>query len=415
MSIEAEQSVLGAVLLDRDCAMQAVDALAPEMFTSPVNREIFATVLDWYWRGEAIDSVTLIQSHPQHRGYLLELAQLVPTLSHMAEYIRIVQADWQLAELENELFQLSQGHGGIKEILDRLEELAQKHRGLLDAAGEDGITPFGQAFREFQEWLGQQGGDTAKTGYAGLDAATGGLMPGTVFTLAARPGSGKTDLAINIAQRMAKRGKKVLYFTMEMTNLQLMQRVASHLLGINSVLIRDKALSDKKLQQVESLTESIRQWEKLSFVQEPRVSVQRVRHFVDLWKPDVVVIDHIGLMERPNVRDPYKALGMVSNQLKQLALDKSVAVLQLAQMNRQMEGRKSPEPILSDLRESGDLEQDSAFVAFLVPEDLSKAPPLSGQDSAQAVLYLKKNRHGRLGAFPYNWRPQHHVFMEAKA
>ena len=246
-----------------------------------------------------------------------------------------------------------------------------------------------------------------------LDKATGGFLRSSVFALAARPGGGKTDFALNLALRMGKRGARVLYFSMEMNNKQLMQRVVSFLLRINGERVRDKDLTEEELKSAGMVLENFSRAGKISFVQEPRISVRRVRHFVDLWKPDVVFIDHIGLMDRPNIRDQYRAIGMVSNQLKQLALEKEIALVELVQMNRQIESRGSKKPSLSDLRESGDIEQDCDYVGFLIPEDL-KGKNLAGEASAGVTLYLEKNRHGRPGMFEYRWQPQYHSFSEVE-
>ena len=212
---------------------------------------------------------------------------------------------------------------------------------------------------------------------------------------------------------MGKRGSRVLYFTLEMTKLQIMQRVASSLLHINGERVRDRELNENELRSVDEVLDNFSSAGKISFVDEPSVSVQRVRHFVDLWKPDVVFIDHIGLMKRPNLKEQYKAIGAVSNQLKQLALEKEIALVELVQMNRQIENRANKKPSLSDLRESGDIEQDCDYVGFLVPEDL-KGKNLSGDAWADVELYLEKNRHGRPGIFQYRWQPQYHSFSEVE-
>ena len=218
-------------------------------------------------------------------------------------------------------------------------------------------------------------------------------------------------MAINLAMRMGRRGARVLYFSMEMTNVQLMQRVASSLVGIDSTKVRDKALTDAENAEVEKLLEAFAKADKIHFVQEPRVSVKRIRHYIELVHPDVVVIDHLGLMDRPRIENQNKALGMVSNSLKQLALDRNICVVELVQMNRQIEGRASKKPSLTDLRESGDIEQDADYVMFLLPEDL-KDMELEGNASAMSTMYLEKNRHGRPGVFQFSWQPQFHRFSE---
>lgn len=347
MSREAQQAVLGAAILDSGWAMEAVNALSPEMFEAPLNREIFEKITDLYWAGKPVDLVTLAEFLPEdYKEYMWQMAHMLPNLSHTSEYIRIVQDDWQLDKLLGSLSEMAlTGGASVGELLDGLDSLVQEHRALQAAAQQEGVMSFSQAADEFLTWL--QGRDdqlARRTGMEQFDRITGGFQPGTVFTLAARPGCGKTDFALNLALCLAKNGVKCLYFNLEMTNLQMMQRVASRAMQVNSILIRDNALSDKEKAAMRRILEGIKSGDRIGFVEEPRVSVGKVAHYVDLWKPDVVFIDHVGLMARPKSNSDYRALGLVSNQLKALAKKKNVAVVQLSQMNRQIEGRKGGRP-----------------------------------------------------------------------
>ena len=293
-----------------------------------------------------------------------------------------------------------------------MRELVDEQERILSTRQEKGLASFSEACQEFLAWLEASSRvDTFTTGYSTLDSAMGGFMRGTVAVIAGRPGGGKTDFAINLAMRMGRRGATVLYFSMEMTNVQLMQRIASSLMGVDSTKIRDKNLSSQEMDKAKKLLETFSKSGKLHFVQEPRVSVQRISHYIELVHPDVVVIDHLGLMARPRITDQYKALGMVSNSLKQLALAKKICVMELVQMNRQIEGRATKKPSLTDLRESGDIEQDADYVGFLLPQDL-KDIDLTGDMTAESKLYLEKNRHGRPGIFDFAWQPQYHRFQE---
>lgn len=417
MSREAQRAVLGAAILDSGWAMEAVNALSPEMFEAPLNREIFEKITGLYWSGKPVDLVTLAEALPEgYKEYMWQMAHMLPTLSHTAEYIRIVQEDWQRDKLLGSLSEMAMtGGASVGELLDGLDSLVQEHRALQAAARQEGVMSFSQAADEFLTWL--QGRDdqlARRTGMEQFDRVTGGFQPGTVFTLAARPGCGKTDFALNLALCLAKNGVKCLYFSLEMTNLQMMQRVASRAMQVNSILIRDNALGGKEKAALGRILEGIKSGDRLGFVEEPRVSVGKVAHYIDLWKPDVVFIDHIGLMARPKANSDYRALGMVSNQLKALAKKKNVAVVQLSQMNRQIEGRKGGRPTLSDLRESGDLEQDSDVVAFLTPQ---KAPgeKISGDKFLDVELYFAKIRDGDQGAaLRFKWQPQYHKYTEVE-
>lgn len=412
MSWEAEMSVLGGMILDRECANLAADALAPEMFQDDDLGKIFGKALDLYWAGKPIDGVLLTQELPELSGLIIRAAEFVPKLDHFSEYVKIVQDEWQWGNIERKFQDLELSTASLEEKVGQLRELVDGQERILGARQEKGLASFSEASGEFLAWLeASSQADTFPTGYSTLDSAMGGFMRGAVAVIAGRPGGGKTDFAINLAMRMGRRGATVLYFSMEMTNVQLMQRVASFLLGVDSTRVRDRELSPQERDTVKNLLDTFSKAGKLHFVQEPRVSVKRIRHYIELVHPDVVVIDHLGLMDRPRIENQYKALGMVSNSLKQLALDKNLCVMELVQMNRQIEGRATKKPSLTDLRESGDIEQDADYVGFLLPQDL-KDMDLAGDMAAECKLYLEKNRHGRPGVFEFAWQPQYHRFQE---
>lgn len=415
MSLEAEVSVIGCMLMDKQAASQAVDALTPEMFQNGETRTLFEAATDLYWEGSPIDAVTLKSRVPTGNKRLFEMAQGVPTIRHLEEYIRIVREDWQRWTIRKAAADLLEQvpSQSVEDSVETLRELVKEQDLILRTQKDEGVS-FTQAARQLLQWLHEKEGQgSIRTGFRWIDKATGGFLKKSVAVLCARSGQGKTDLALNIAVRMAKGGSRVQYFTMEMPSLQLMQRIASQILRIDGARIRDKNLDASEMQSLEAVLMAFEQNSKMRFVEEPKISIQRLRHNVDLYRPDVVFIDHIGLMERPNVRDSYRALGLVSNELKQIALEKNIAVVELAQMNRQVEGRKDRTPTLSDIRESGDIEQDADYAFFIQPEDLTNRN-LCGESWADTKIYLLKNRHGRPGVFECHWQPQYHLFTDVE-
>lgn len=412
MSYDAEMAVLGGMILDKECAGIAVEALTPEMFSDPNMAKVFSVAFERYWKGKPIDGVVMIKELPDLSGLILKCAEFVPKLSHFSEYVKIVQDEWQWANISKAFTELELASGSLEDKVVKLKELLDEQERILSTRSEKGVSSFAEAVNEFLGWLADAAKqETMLTGYSSLDSAMGGFMRGTIAVIAGRPGGGKTDFAINLALKMAKRNAKVLYFSMEMTNNQLMQRVAAFLTRIDGVKMRDKALDDAEMKESENMLRSFAAGARINFVQEPRVSVKQIRRYIDLVCPDVVVIDHLGLMDRPRIKDQFKALGMVSNSLKQLALERNICIIELVQMNRQIEARASKKPSLSDLRESGDIEQDADYAMFLIPQDL-KNVDLDGPESVESTLYLEKNRHGKPGVFKFAWQPQYHRFAE---
>lgn len=412
MSYEAELAVIGGMTLDAECAMIAAEALSKDMFTTPELAQLFEKAEDLYWKGEPVDGVILAKEIPEYTPLLMKAAEFLPRIAHFSEYIKIVQDEWQWSEIEKCFQSIELSTGDLESKVGKLRELIDEQERILATREEKGLTSFSEASKSFIEWLKERGSvDSFPFGYTGLDVALGGLMRGSVAVLAGRPGGGKTDFGLNLAMRMCRRGAGVLYLSMEMPALQLMQRVASSLAGINSIKIRDKNLTEQEEKDIENILGVFEKSGKLHIVQESHVGIKRIRHYLELVHPDIVVIDHIGLMARPKADNPFKALGLLSNALKQLALEKKICILELVQMNRQIETRASKKPSLTDLRESGDLEQDADYVMFLIPEDL-KDVDLVGDETAESKLYLEKNRHGRPGVFKFAWQPQYHRFAE---
>ena len=412
MSYEAELAVIGGMTLDAECAMVAAEALSKEMFTTPELAKVFEKAEDHYWKGEPVDGVILAKEFPEYTPLLVKAAEFLPRLAHFQEYVKIVQDEWQWGQIEKCFEFLELSSGDLESKVGKLRELVDEQERILSMREEKGLASFSEAAKAFLAWLKQRGRvESFLCGYSGLDGALGGLLRGSVAVLAGRPGGGKTDFGLNLAMRMSRRGAGVLYFSMEMPALQLMQRVASSLAGIDSVKIRDKNLTEQEEKDIENILGVFEKSGKLHIVQESQVGIKRIRHYLELVHPDVVVIDHIGLMARPKADNPFKALGLLSNALKQLALEKKICILELVQMNRQIETRASKKPSLTDLRESGDLEQDADYVMFLIPEDL-KDIDLTGDETAESTLYLEKNRHGRPGVFKFAWQPQYHRFAE---
>lgn len=412
MSYDAEMAVLGGMILDKECANIAADALAPEMFSDANIAKVFSVALDRYWQGKPLDGVVLVQDLPELSGLILKCAEFVPKIEHFPEYVTIIQDEWQWLNINRVFTELALSSSSLEDKVSKLRELLDEQERLLSSRNGNGISSFEEAASEFLTWLKDSTRqETILTGYSTLDSAMGGFMRGTVAVIAGRPGGGKTDYAINLALKMAKRSARVLYLSMEMTNNQLMQRVAAFLMRINGVKMRDKTLNTIEMQEAEKMLKSFAAGARINFVQEPRISVKRIRHYIDLVSPDVIVIDHLGLMDRPRIKDQFKALGMVSNSLKQLALEKNICIIELVQMNRNIETRADKKPSLTDLRESGDIEQDADYAMFLIPQDL-KGIDLEGPESAESTLYLEKNRHGKPGVFKFAWQPQYHRFAE---
>lgn len=415
MSVEAEMSVLGCMMLDEECARTGSDFLGDEMFSHPKTRRIFQAIADQYWKGLPVDGATIASVLPKEdRADVIKLAQYVPTVSHFDAYVKIVRDDWQNQKirewLEEYVFSI-QGRS-TEENLTALQSFLESQKEIENTKSAVSFTTVAQ---ELSKWL-QSGKDacTILCAYRAIDRAMGGFLRKSYSAICSRPGGGKTDFAINLLMRLMKRGYKVLYFSLEMPRLELMQRITSSITKIDGVRIRDKELQEAEISTVEAVMTSLDKNNKISFIDDPRLSVKDIRHYIHVMKPDVAIIDHIGLIQREDTKNAYRELGKISNELKRIAKESDIALINLVQLNRAIDNRKEKEPQLSDIRESGDIEQDADYVMFIQPDEDMTEKNLSGEGWAEASLYLRKNRHGRPGIFKFHWQPQYHTYTEVE-
>ncbi len=415
-SIEAEQSVLGAILIDRDAVIEVAEFLRPADFYRQANGRIYAAVLDLFERREPIDIVTVAEALERRdelesiggRAYLSSLSNETPTAVHVEQYARIVERKAVLRNLigaagkiagigyedpaevqeaidraEAELFAVSQkrvssGFGLLKDLLheayDRLDYLHQ-HRGQVS-----GIT----------------------TGLTDLDALTSGFQPSDLIVLAARPSVGKTSLAMNIAEHAARGGKHVAMFSLEMSKEQLVQRLISSVSRVDSRNLRSGFVEDAEWPEIANalgLLSNAPMW----IDDTPNVSAMELRTKARRLQGesglDLVIVDYLQLMQATTTnRDANRVqeVSEISRGLKALARELSIPVLALSQLSRQPEMRDSKEPRLSDLRESGAIEQDADLVVFLYREK-DRNPEDGPSDREIIKLKLAKHRNGPTG------------------
>lgn len=415
MSVEAEMSVLGCMMLDEECARTGSDFLGDEMFSHPKTRRIFQAIADQYWKGLPVDGATIASVLPKEdRADVIKLAQYVPTVSHFDAYVKIVRDDWQNKGIREWLgeYILSLPGQSTEENLTVLQAFLEEQKGMASAKS---AVSFTMAAQELSKWL-QKGKDacTILSAYSAIDRATGGFLRKSYAAICSRPGGGKTDFAVNLLMRFMKRGYKVLYFSLEMPRLELMQRITSSITKIDGARIRDKELEGTEIATVEAVMTSIDKTNGISFIDDARLSVKDIRHYIHVIKPDSVIIDHIGLIQREDSKNAYRELGKISNELKRIAKECDIALINLVQLNRAIDSRKEKEPQLSDIRESGDIEQDADYVMFIQPDEDMSGVNLSGDGWVNASLYLRKNRHGRPGVFKFHWQPQYHTYTEVE-
>lgn len=407
-AIEAEQAVLGSILVDFRCLGEVAQLLRPQDFGMELNRELYQVILSMDRTGQRIDPVTVKEASLQGRvevssQYLLELMDTTPTAANVGEYAKIVRDESlrrgavALAEyITGELAGHTPTPNVLLEATRRLEELQK------DGVGQDLLDPDSAmlAFYEHRELVYSGGGAFVPTGYQDLDSTLGGgMLNSGMYILAARPGVGKTTLAINIADRLAKGGKAVLFVSLEMDPEQIEAKRLARETGIPANRLLMDALTDEEETQVAHGADVVRALP-VHFNRRDTVTVAQIEQMARRVKGlALIVIDYIGKIipeDQGRRASRVEYMTEISGDIKNLARRFRVPVLTLCQLNRAGADRKNPTPILSDLRDTGALEQDADGVIFLHRAEFYQPAGTKSLTSDLQVI-VAKNRHGSVG------------------
>jgi replicative DNA helicase len=416
-SPEAERTVVGALLLDGEAVIRVSDFLAPADFYDPTYRLIYQAIFDLYQRHEPIDFITVTDALANHQkiqevggsAFLAELAAAVPTASHVYQHAQIVKGKAVhrsiidagrritgfgyevdrpvpelLEEVERAVFAITNGFlkdkfVHIRDVLDlRYEKFAEMHEAKDDSLVKG-----------------------VPTGFVALDNKLSGLQPSDLIIVAARPSMGKTALALNIAQNAAIRAKKsVGIFSLEMSKEQLVDRLFSSMLGVDSWKLQRGKLDDSDFQNMGPIMDELSKANIFiddsvaSSLPELRTKARRLQMEHGL---DLIIVDYLQLMSTGNASyagNRVQEISEISRALKQIARELHVPIVALSQLSRAVESRPGNIPALSDLRDSGSIEQDADVVLMMYREDYYE------EDSSRpgmTDIYIRKHRNGPTG------------------
>jgi replicative DNA helicase len=376
--IDAEKATLGSVLLNRDALPPLVNWLKPEMFYLERHAQIYSAMLELHNRRVPTDVRTLTGAL-RDRGvaedtmYVLELSESVPTSYHVEYYAKIVQRHWrrrQALEIGGKIAALAHNETDDAVISDGIQSLVSKYV-LGDTRG--GLVSIGEVMASVKEWYLRDEDPGVMTSLYDYDRATGGLRPGQLIVLAGRPGQGKSAFAGTIACNIAQDGGRVVYFSMEMDRVEMGIRILSMNTGIDGALLQDRMVQDEDLQAAWAAMPQIAEWP--MHFEDVTVSLSDIRarvmqHIMKFGPIACVVVDYIQLVKPDNRYKGNRELEVaaIARGLKELAQEAKTAIVALSQLNRDIEKRSkdSLHPTLSDLRESGEIEQAANQVTFVV-------------------------------------------------
>ena len=428
-SLEAEQAVLGSILIDSRCINDVIGAVRAEDFYLQTNRDIFETVYEMFSYSQIIDPVTVLDKM-RERGvyddqtstkYIMQLMEITPTAANAKQYAQIVHDKATLRNLSDAASDIvnmvNDGVGSAQDMLEAAEKrIYALRRGNTNESLEHVGTILLKVFDRLTE-LSESGSDISgiPSGLRDLDKFISGLNKSDLMLLAARPGMGKTSMALNIALNVAKKFPKrtVAFFSLEMSKQQLVTRLISNESFVDNRKLTTGQLSMDEWSKIGIASSALSQTD-LRVDDNPSVTVAemnaKLRRIDDLA---LVVIDYLQLMTSSGAKLNYsgenrqQVISDITRSLKIMAKELNVPVLCLSQLSRANESRQDKRPLLSDLRESGAIEQDADEVLFLYREDYYNKDK-EKQNVAECIV--AKNRHGEPGIVKVQWRPQFFSF-----
>ena len=445
-NLEAEQSVLGAILLSNDAIDRIVDIITSADFYRVAHGQIFSAMIELRDRAEPVDAITLTEALVRSGklesvggpAYIAELAAVVPTASNIEHYARIVREKALLRSLASATTEIASGSydapANVEEYLDQAEHrifqiVDQRIRQSFHTVHDAMIKSIDQVERLFHTRELITG---VPSGFLDLDRLTAGLQPSELIVIAARPGVGKTALALNIAANAAlepDRPVGVAFFSLEMSKEQLALRLLCSQARIDSSRTRTGVISQEELQRLISAADPLSQT-KIFIDDSSDTSVLTLKAKCRRLARDkdvnlgLIIVDYLQLMKPVKANDRRDVeIAEMSRSLKALAKELKVPVIALSQLNRQVESRTDRRPMLADLRESGAIEQDADVIMFIYRDEVYKGK--ESKEAGIAEIIVAKQRNGPtdtvkltyIGSYTRfeNYTPETSAFEEAGA
>lgn len=426
-SLEGEQAVLGSMLIDSSCVKEVMDKLRPSDFYLRQNREIFETISTMFTYARPIDGITVCEEMQKAgtydenttKSYLVQLMEITPTSANVMEYVAIVRDKALLrgvAQAAADITAMVQEGSG--EVGDIMEIAEQKIYAVRRGQSAQDMVPLRQVLPDVLDRLSEMSESEdhlpgLSTGLSAVDQKITGLNKSDLILLAARPGMGKTSFALNVALNVAKSVQQtVAVFSLEMSREQLAMRLLSSEALVENTRLKTGSLRETDWEKIASAATVLNKLD-IRIDDNPMLSVAdmnaKCRRIENLG---LVVIDYLQLMTSAGGKNAggesrQQVVSDMSRMLKIMAKELDVPVICLSQLSRANEKRDDKRPMLSDLRESGAIEQDADIVMFLYRDDYYN------EDSEKhniAECIVAKNRHGETGKVELRWMPEYTQF-----
>jgi len=410
MSDLAEKTVIGCLLMDNKELHQIYDLLKPDMFQDPVLKEIYREIVKLYDIGQPANLVTVtqgVESESYTREYITQVLRdcaLLPyTSTELKSYAESVVRDYKAEVFRNILTRTQVTAAGVEyQIADTIQELEALKRSEKNKSKK--LTAIVSEYQD--QYFQERKEEKLYTGFSKLDEITGGLEGGDVIVIGARPGVGKSAFTSQIILEMAKAGKRIGFYNLEMSEKQVYERLLSNQSGIRLNRIRRaiQFLGDEK-ERFERANKTLGKMDIL--ISSGTKSVSEIRNECRHQELDCIIIDYLQLV-RADTRYQSRAseVGAISKAIKALAMELNVPIIALSQLNRTSEMRETKEPTMGELREAGDIEQDASIIILLWN--------LDNEDKTRKGLKVDKNRQGELGKIVYRFDGNEMRFQETE-
>ena len=426
-SLEAEQAVLGSILIDSRCVADIVGIVTPEDFYLKQNREIFETIYTMFNYSQTIDPVTVLNKMKElgvyqdnSRDYILQLMEITPTAANAARYANIVREKAMLRGLAQAATDISETvYSEVGTAAEMLESAEKKIYALRKGERNDSLEHIGTVLHKVFDRLNELAQSDSlipglSTGLRDLDMKINGLNKSDLLLVAARPAMGKSAFALNLAVNVAKKyNKTVAVFNLEMSREQLAMRLLASESFIEMQKLATGKLSEDEWGKLCMASSALSQTD-VRIDDNPSVTVADInakcRRLDNLG---LVVIDYLQLMQGSgygkNSENRVTVVSEISRSLKIMAKELNVPVVCLSQLSRAVESRTDKRPVLSDLRESGAIEQDADVVMFLYRDEYYHE---NSEDKGIAECIVSKNRHGETGTVKLQWFGPYQTFSD---
>ncbi|MBK5241152.1 replicative DNA helicase [Clostridium sp.] len=426
-NLEAEQSIIGSMLIDKTAISRVVEVLITEDFYRDSHKVIFNAIFELYQKDTPIDMITLLEHLRSSEKleasggitYISEISNSVPSTANLSSYIKIVDDKSILRKLIRASTEIMENCYNKQDNVEAVMDLAeQKVFNIAERKNSSELEPMNtvleRGFLEIERIFNNKGETTGiSSGFPELDDKTAGFQKGDMILIAARPSMGKTTFALNLAEYAALRGgKSVAIFSLEMSKEQLSYKLLCSEANVDMSKLRHGALEDRDWENIAKASGPLAA-AKIFIDDTAGTSVMDMRSKCRKLKMehgiDMIVIDYLQLMSGSNTESRQQEVSEISRSIKALAKEMECPVIALSQLSRAPEQRADHRPMLSDLRESGSIEQDADVVMFLYRDEYYDAET---EDKNIAELIIAKQRNGPIGTVKLAWIGQFSKFAK---